>query len=385
VGGLRVGEASLGPGRNAVARSAPRDAIASGRRIDASMDDASTTPSPTAEPAAASAAEPSTPGLRSMVVDLTKVRLNLLVLVTTAVGYVLGRVGVETFDWPRLGLTLLGTGFAAASAAILNQVLEHARDARMHRTRERPLASGRMSRSLAFVAGIVTAYAGFAVLVGAVDATAGGLALANVILYAGVYTPLKPITTINTLVGAICGAIPPMIGWSAATGGLEAGAWIVGGLLFVWQLPHFFALAWLYREDYRRGGHAMLPVLDTDGRLTGQVMTTTAAMLVPVGLLATLFGVSGWWSAAMSVVLGLWFTWRCVAFWRVRTDAAAKSAFLASLSYLPLMLGAMVLDRGPVSAEAWLRGGRDSVTDSAAEPADAAPPVPWPDDDGTPS
>ncbi len=313
------------------------------------------------------------PGLREMVVDLTKVRLNLLVLVTTAVGYVLGRVGESPFDWGRLGLTLLGTGFAAASAAILNQVLEHARDARMDRTRERPLASGRMSRSLAFVAGVITAYAGFAVLVGSVDTTAGVLALTNVVLYVAVYTPLKPITTINTLVGAVCGAIPPMIGWSAATGDLEAGAWIVGGLLFVWQLPHFFALAWLYREDYRRGGHAMLPVLDPNGRLTGQVMTTTAAMLVPVGLLATMFGVAGWWSAGLSIVLGLWFTWRCFGFWRHPTDAAAKSAFLASLSYLPLMLGAMVLDRGPVSAEAWLRGGRGGITGSAPEPADAAP------------
>ncbi len=333
----------------------------------------------TTEPAAEAPAERPAPGFRSMVVDLTKVRLNMLVLVTTAVGYALGRVGIASFDWPRLGLTLLGTGFAAASAAILNQVLEHARDARMHRTRERPLASGRMSRSLAFIAGIVTAYAGFAVLVGAVDTTAGVLALANVLLYAGVYTPLKPITTINTLVGAVCGAIPPMIGWSAATGNLEAGAWIVGGLLFVWQLPHFFALAWLYREDYRRGGHAMLPVLDTDGRLTGQVMTTTAALLVPVGLLATLFGVAGWWSAGVSAVLGLWFTGKCVVFWRHRSDAAAKSAFLASLSYLPLMLGTMVLDRGPVSAEAWLRGGRGGVTDSAPEPADAPPALPTAD------
>ncbi len=349
------------------------------------MDDPVTT-TPPAESAVVDRPEPeSGPGLRSMVVDLTKVRLNMLVLVTTAVGYVLGRVGIETFDWPRLGLTLLGTGFAAASAAILNQVLEHTRDARMDRTRERPLASGRMSRSLAFIAGVLTAYAGFAVLVGAVDTTAGVLALANVVLYAGVYTPLKPITTMNTLVGAVCGAIPPMIGWSAATGGLEAGAWIVGGLLFVWQLPHFFALAWLYREDYRRGGHAMLPVLDADGRLTGQVMTTTAALLVPVGLLATMFGVAGWWSAAASVVLGLWFTWRCAGFWRTRTDQAARAAFLASLSYLPLALGVMVADRGPVSAEAWLRGGRGSLTGSAPEPDDAAPATPSLDFGETPS
>lgn len=356
------------------------------------MDDAAPIESPAAEVTVGEPAprpEPgvavSEPGMRAMLSDLTKLRLNMLVLVTAAVGYALGRVGAAEFDWSRLGLTMLGTGFAAASAAILNQVLEHVRDARMHRTRERPVASGRMSRTLAFIGGIVTGYAGFALLVGVVDTTAGMLALANIVLYVAVYTPLKPVTTMNTLVGAVCGAIPPMIGWSAATGALETGAWIVGGLLFVWQLPHFFALAWLYREDYRRGGHAMLPVLDPDGRLTGQVMTTTAAMLVPVGLLATPFGVAGWWSAVVSVILGVWFTFRCLGFWRRRDDASARRAFLASLAYLPLMLGVMVFDRGPVSPEAWLRGGRASALGSAPEPAGTPPATPTSDLNESPS
>lgn len=340
------------------------------------MDDAAPIDPPVTDANPDSAIGISAPGMGAMLKDLTKFRLNLLVIVTAAVGYALGRFGAEDFGWSRLGLTLLGTGFAAASAAILNQVIEHGRDARMHRTRERPVASGRMSRTLAFVGGVVTGYAGFALLVGAVDTTAGVLALANILIYAAVYTPLKPVTTLNTLVGAVCGAIPPMIGWSAATGGLETGAWIVGGLLFVWQLPHFFALAWLYREDYRRGGHAMLPVLDSDGRLTGQVMTTTAAMLVPVGLLATLFGVAGWWSAGVSVLLGVWFTGRCLGFWRRRDDESARRAFLASLAYLPLVLGVMVLDRGPVSPEAWLRGGRAAMTGSAPEPEGIEPAMP---------
>lgn len=297
------------------------------------------------------------PGIRAMLIDLTKMRLNLLVLVTTAVGYALGRFGAPDVDWTRLGLTLVGTGFAAASAAILNQVIEHVRDARMHRTRGRPVASGRLSRTVTFIAGVVTGYAGFALLVGTVNNLAGGLALLNIVIYVAIYTPLKPRSTLNTLLGAVCGAIPPMIGWAAATGGLETGAWIVGALLFVWQLPHFFALAWLYREDYRRGGHKMLPVLDVDGRLTGQVMTSTAALLVPVGLFVTLFGVAGWWSAAASVVFGLWFTFRCFQFWRRPDDTRARAAFLTSLAYLPLVLGVMVLDRGPVSPQAWLEGG----------------------------
>lgn len=334
--------------------------------------------SPSTGPEAESATGTSSPGLRSMVSDLTKLRLNMLVLVTTAVGYALGRLGEGGFDWARLAWTLLGTGFAAASAAMLNQALESNRDARMHRTRDRPVASGRMSRPLAFAAGIATGYAGFAVLMAQVNALAGFLAIANVVIYAAIYTPLKPVSTVNTLIGAVCGAIPPMLGWAAATGGLEAGAWIVGGLLFVWQLPHFFALAWMYREDYRRGGHAMLPVLDPDGRLTGQVMTTTAALLVPIGLLATLFGVSGWWSAAASVVLGIWFTLRCAAFWRHRTEGSARAAFLASLGYLPLVLGVMVLDRGPVTAEAWLRGGRTGAVGDAPEPMGLEPARPIP-------
>ena len=315
------------------------------------------------------------PGLPALVADLTKLRLNVLVLVTTAVGYVLGRVGAPDFAWGLLGFTLLGTGLAAASAAILNQVIEHVRDGRMHRTRDRPVASGRLSRSVAFIAGVGAGYAGFAVLVSTVNTTAGVLAIANVLIYVVIYTPLKPRSTINTLLGAICGAIPPMIGWVAATGQLQVGAWLIGALLFVWQLPHFFALAWMYREDYRRGGHKMLPVLDPTGRVTGQVMTSTAALLVPVGLLVTVYGVSGWWSAIGVVLLGGWFTVRCVGFWRRPSDDAARAAFLASLAYLPLVLAVMVVDRGPVSAAAWIRGGRTAaMTESREMPLESLPP-----------
>ncbi len=310
-----------------------------------------------------------------MWMELTKLRLNVLVLLTAAVGYVLGRHGLPSFDWAQFGLTLLGTGLAAASAAILNQTWEAVRDARMHRTRDRPVASGRLSRSVAFIAGMAAGYAGVATLlyVGGLPAL---LALLNIGVYVLVYTPLKPVTTLNTLLGAVCGAIPPMIGWSAATGGLEPGAWVVGALLFVWQLPHFFALAWMYREDYHRGGHMMLPVLDRDGRLTGQVMTTSATLLVPVALLATLFGIAGWWSAAVSVVVGLWFSIRCLRFWRSPSDELARRTFLASLIYLPIVLGVMVLDRGAITPEAAIRGMSDPVTaPSSPVPSLPAPPV----------
>ena len=296
-----------------------------------------------------------------MWMDLTKLRLNILVLLTTAVGYVLGRQGLSAFDWGTFGVTILGTGLAAASAAILNQTWESARDAKMHRTRDRPVASGRLSRSVAFIVGVMTGNAGIAILLYVSGLTAF-LAFLNIGVYVVIYTPLKTITTLNTLLGAVCGAIPPMIGWSAATGGLEPGAWVIGALLFVWQLPHFFALAWMYREDYHRGGHMMLPVIDPNGRLTGQVMTTTAALLVPVGLLATLFGISGWWSALASIVVGVWFMVQCFLFWRAPSDASARRAFLASLAYLPLVLGAMVLDRGALSPESAIRGKVIPVT-----------------------
>ena len=307
-------------------------------------------------------------GIGTTISQLTKMRLTALVLLTIAVGYALGRVGQESFDWLRLGWTMLGASFAATGSAILNQVFESQRDSRMNRTRNRPVPMGRVSRTGGFAAGILCGYAGFSLLLATVNVLAASLTLLTLLVYILVYTPMKPITTLNTIVGAVSGAIPPMIGWSAATGGLEAGAWLVGSILFIWQLPHFLALAWMYRDDYKRGGHAMLPVVDPSGRLTGQVMLMTSLLLIPVGLSSTLLGITGWVSAVASVLLGGWFGWRCLGFWRVRTRENARSAFFASLAYLPLMLGVMVLDRGPVSPEAWLRGGREPLKTSVALP-----------------
>jgi protoheme IX farnesyltransferase len=293
-------------------------------------------------------------------------RLTILVIATTAIGYALGRSGSEAFGWNIFGWTMLGSALAAAGSAMLNQVFESQRDGRMDRTRTRPVPAGQVSRAAAFAAGVLSSYAGVALLAVAVNLLAAGLTLITILVYILIYTPLKPLTTLNTLVGAISGALPPMIGWAAATDHLEVGAWVLGGLLFVWQLPHFLSLAWLYRDDYEKGGHAMLPVFDRSGELTAQVMVATALLLVPIGLLATLMGVTGWFSAVMSLLLGTWFAWRCLAFWRDRSSATARRAFHASLIYLPLVLGAMVVDRGPVSPEAWLRGGRGSMVEVQA-------------------
>jgi protoheme IX farnesyltransferase len=300
--------------------------------------------------------------------ELTKLRLNALVVGTTAVGFALAAIG--PIDWALLGWTCAGTALAAASASLFNQLFERRRDALMHRTRGRPLPAKQIGPATVFVAAVLTGYAGAALLGLMVGLLPAALAAINILLYAVLYTPLKPRTTFNTLVGAICGAIPPVIGWTAVTGALEPGAWLLGAVLFVWQIPHFLALAWMYREDYARGGHAMLPVRDGSGEITAQAVVITTVPLIPLGLSATLLGLAGVWSAGVSLVLGLWFLWLSIGFYRRRDHASARRLFLGSITYLPLVLAVMTLDRGSISAEAFLRGRGDgaAVTRSTAAP-----------------
>jgi len=307
--------------------------------------------------AAADARTATPPRARSMLgiwAELTKVRLNALVLVTTAVGYALGQLGA--IDWIALGWTCAGTALAAASASLFNQLFERRRDALMHRTRGRPLPARQIGPASVFTAAVIAGYAGTWLLVEFVGILPAGLAALNILLYAILYTPLKPRTTFNTLVGAVCGAIPPVIGWTAATGQLDPGAWLLGGILFVWQLPHFLALAWLYRADYARGGHAMLPVRDHDGEITAQVVLLTTLPLIPLGATATMLGLAGLASAVVSVLAGLAFTWLAIGFFRRRDDASARRVFLGSIAYLPLVLAVMTIDRGAINAPALLRG-----------------------------
>jgi heme o synthase len=308
--------------------------------------------------------------------ELTKVRLNALVLATTAVGFALGSVG--PLDWTRLAWTAAGTALAAASASLFNQLFERRRDALMHRTRGRPLPARQIGPATVFVAAMVSGYAGAAMLGLTVGLLPAALAALNIVLYAVLYTPLKPRTTFNTLVGAVCGAIPPVIGWTAATGQLDPGAWLLGGLLFVWQLPHFLALAWMYREDYARGGHAMLPVRDHGGEITAQAIVLSTIPLIPLGASATLLGLAGVWSALVSVLLGAWFLWLAVGFYRGRDDASARRLFLGSITYLPLVLAAMTIDRGAIDATAFIRGrgGVEGVSVAPVESSPAGAPVP---------
>jgi len=292
---------------------------------------------------------------------LSKARLSALVVLTTAAGFAVAPAPMR--GWmPFLG-TVFGTALAAASAAMLNQLIETRRDGLMERTRGRPLPAGLVSPTAVFIAGVLAGYAGVSMVALFGNLLAAGLTLATIAIYILLYTPLKPLTTFNTLVGAVTGAMPPMIGWAAATGGLEPGAWILGGLLFVWQIPHFFALAWMYRDDYRRGGFAMLPVLDESGRITAETVLLTSLLLVPLAMLVTLFGIAGWWFAAGALLLGVWLSLLAVRFRRLRTAAAARAVFIGSIIYLPLILALLVLDRGPVGPMAALRGGMSYALD----------------------
>jgi protoheme IX farnesyltransferase len=310
------------------------------------------------------------PGRAAVWGRLAKARLSALVLVTAAAGFVVAPVG--ELDWARLAWTCLGTGLAAASAAMLNQLVEVRRDALMRRTAGRPLPAGHARPVTVFVAGVLAGYAGCTVLALGTTVLASAFAAANILLYVLVYTPLKARTTLNTLVGAVTGAIPPVIGWTAACGELGSGAVSLFALLFAWQLPHFLALAWMYRHDYAAGGFAMLPSRDPSGVATAQSCVLTSLLLVPVGLLPTLTGVAGIAYASIATVAGIWMSVKSAMFLRARTDLAARALFLASLGYLPVVLGAMVLDRGSIVPTARPAPGTTVIE----VPAAAVPPVP---------
>jgi protoheme IX farnesyltransferase len=303
-----------------------------------------------ASPSAPSSIAVAAPGERRGLVHhyctLTKARLSLLVLMTTAVGFVLASPGV---DWLRLLWTILGTALTAGAANALNQIMELHRDARMHRTRERPIASGVISVVHGYTVGVVMAYAGLAVLGLLVNLGAAAIALATILIYVLVYTPLKSRTTLNTLPGAVCGALPPVIGWVAATGSVGREAVLLAAILFVWQLPHFFALAWLYREDYERGGFRMLPIIDESGRLTCRVIVLTSLILIPTSFAMVLVGLSSWIYAIGALGLGLMMIVASLRLYRERTDANARRVFLVSLVYLPVLLALLLVDRAPQS------------------------------------
>ena len=275
--------------------------------------------------------------------ELTKPRITQLVLLTAAAGFYLGAGG--GVDLWLLVHTLLGTALVAAGTNAFNQLRERDLDARMVRTQGRPLPSGRVSPRAAGVFAAVISCAGVAYLAIAVNLLTAGLAALTLASYVLLYTPLKRTTSLNTLIGAVPGALPIVGGWTAAGGALGPAVLALFWILFLWQLPHFLALAWIYREDYRRGGFAMLAVEDPEGRRTGAMALLYAAALVPVSLLPTMFGVTGALYFFGALVLGVVYTGVGVALALRVTSPRAWRVFTVSVVYLPALLALLVIDK----------------------------------------
>jgi protoheme IX farnesyltransferase len=274
-------------------------------------------------------------GLLAPYWELTKPRLVLLVLFTTAVGYWLG--SHASFDWLVFLATLVGTALVAGGACTWNQVLERSPDALMRRTARRPLPSRQVGVFASSCFGSALTIAGILMLAW-VDLTAACVALATFLLYVCIYTPLKSRTTLNTAVGAVPGALPCVIGWAAATGRLSAEGWTLFLIVFLWQFPHFLAIAWIYREDYARAGMRMLPCIDPLGKLTATQAVVFSLLLLPAGLLPTVAGLAGYWCAAGSLVLGLVYLNAALRFARQVSDQRARDLMRASFLYLPVLL-----------------------------------------------
>jgi heme o synthase len=283
------------------------------------------------------------PRLVSDLVELVKARLTLLVLLTTAVGFYLG--ADNPIRYVALFHTVFGTAAAAAGAAALNQWWERRLDALMERTQSRPVPAGRMRAIDALVLGSALSIFGVVYLAMVCNALSAALAAITIIVYIFAYTPLKLVSTFNTALGAVPGALPPVIGWAAARGTLNAGAWSLFVILFLWQLPHFFAIAWMYRDDYARAGFQMIASEDRTGeRSASQSVFFCMLLFIVAGLPAFLGMVTIFYLAAELLLSGI-FMAVAMRFLRTRSTADARRLFITSILYLPLLLGALVLTK----------------------------------------
>jgi protoheme IX farnesyltransferase len=282
-------------------------------------------------------------GFMSDLAELVKARLTLLVLLTTAVGFYLGS---ETpIDYRALLNTVFGTAAAAAGAAALNQWWERRADALMRRTKTRPIPGGRMSPLQALALGAALSVFGVVYLAIVCNALSAALTAITIVIYIFAYTPLKRASTANTAVGAIPGAIPPMIGWAAARGDVGAGAWSLFVIVFLWQLPHFFAIAWMCREDYSRAGFRMISSDDASGERSASQSVFFCILLLILAGLPAFVGIASYIYEAVELLLGALFVAVAMRFLRLRTQSAARLLFIASIVYLPLLLGALVLTK----------------------------------------
>jgi len=288
-------------------------------------------------------AVPAEKGWISIYCELFKARLTFLVLLTTLVGFYLGFRG--PVDYLLMFHTLLGTALVASGASALNQLWEREHDAKMRRTQSRPLPSGRLQPQTVLVIGSMLSILGCVYLTLAVKPLTAIIGAITLISYVFIYTPLKRITWLNTAVGAIPGALPPLMGWTAARGELSGEGWALFAILAFWQLPHFLAIAWIYRDEYARAGFKMLPVVDPQGHRTGRQAVSHTLGLLPVSLCPFLFKLTGPVYLVGALVLGLAFLWFAIQFSRDLTVTRARQLFYASILYLPLLLAVMVLDK----------------------------------------
>jgi len=275
--------------------------------------------------------------------ELFKARLTFLVLLTTLVGFYMGFRG--PVDYLLMLHTILGTALVASGASALNQLLERQYDARMRRTQDRPLPSGRLQPQTVLLIGCAMAVAGLGYLALKVNFLTSLIGAASLLSYLFIYTPLKRVTWLNTAVGAVPGGLPPLMGWTAARGQLSGEGWALFAILAFWQLPHFFAIAWIYREEYARAGFKMLPVIDPQGQRTGRQAVSHTLGLLPASLCPFLFKLTGPAYLFGALVLGLLFFWFAVRFSRNLSIGRARQLFYVSILYLPLLLSLMVLDK----------------------------------------
>ena len=275
--------------------------------------------------------------------ELVKARLTFLVLLTTLVGFYVGSAG--SVGLPLMFATLLGTALLACGAAALNQLAEREYDARMRRTETRPLPAGKLQPETVLVFGAGCSIAGLIYLAAAVNLLTSFLGALTLVSYLFVYTPLKRKTWLNTAVGAIPGALPPLMGWTAARGEVDAAGWSLFAILFFWQIPHFLAIAWMYREDYANAGFVMLPAVDPTGFRTGRQAVSHTFGVIFMSLLPVVFGLAGIVYFCGALLLGGFFLLCAFQFSHSLTLARARRLFFASIIYLPLLLLLMVLDK----------------------------------------
>ncbi len=276
-------------------------------------------------------------------VELTKPRITSLIVLTAAAGFCLGSPG--PLNYVLLLHAMIGIALLSSGIGTLNQFIERDLDRLMRRTAERPLPSKRLLPAEALWFGVLLTAGGEVYLTAFVNTLSAVLGLTIIAGYLFLYTPLKTRTSLSTAIGAFPGAMPPFIGWVAARGQVDLGAWVLFAILFLWQFPHFLAIAWMYREDYGRAGILMLPVVEPDGRVTGQQIIAYTLMLLPISLLPTVIGISGRIYFVAALVLGLLFLLSAVRAALSKSNQHARQLLLASVLYLPLLFGVMVLNR----------------------------------------